>query len=197
MREYKPYKHQMGVEGPSFYREQQERRRQEQEAKERQGRDQPKTQESQPKHQPSMWDAMFGPRPPAPPAPVTPPEQAFQRRGFGTVDPNEWFEVAAIWNYVAQVRALPQYKGQVFQVDILTPAAKDLNQAAAEVSQFFRMPASAFQGLSLDDAWKQVIGPFLESLEVGLNRVKPFAITGTLRFELDEEGKLVLAYQDR
>lgn len=192
MREHRPYKHQMGVEGPSFYREQQERRQREQEA---QGRDQPKSQEPAPKHQASMWD--FLPHAGKVPTPAAAQEQAFVRRGYGTVDPNQWLDVPAIWNYVGQVRAQPSYRGEFFIVDVLSPPAPDLNQAAAEISQFFRMPAESFQGLSLDEAWKQVIGPFLESLEVAMNRVKPFIITGTLRFEIDEEGKLVLAYQDR
>lgn len=194
MREYKPHRHQMGVEGPSFWREQQERRRQEQE---QQGRDQPKTQEAGPKHQSSMWDFLPHKGEAAPPTPAVAQEQAFVRRGYGLVDPTQWFEVAKIWDYVGRYRVQPQYRGQVFIVDVLTPPAPDLNQAAAEVSQFFRMPAASFQGLTLDDAWKQVIGPFLESLEVAMNRMKTFGISGQLRFEIDEEGKLVLAYQDR
>lgn len=191
MREYKPYKHQMGVEGPSFWKEQQERRQREQET---QGRDQPKTQESAPKHQPSMWDFLPHKGPTQAPAPVP---QVFQRRTFGFVDATQWLEVAKIWDYVGQMRSQPQYRGGGFIVDIYTPPAQDLNQTAAEISQFFNMPASNFEGLTLDQAWKQVIGPFLESLEMSMSRMKPMNIPGALRFEIDEELKLVLAYQDR
>lgn len=201
MREYRPYKHQMGVEGPSFWREQQERRRQEAEAqakaKESQGRDQPKTQEGAPKRQASMWDWMkssgSGEAPKAP----LPPQDAFQRSGYGSTDPSEYLMMPDIWNFVGKLRSAPGYRGEPFVVDVLTPAVKDLNQSAGEISQFFRIPASAFEGLTLDAAWKQVIGPFIESLEVGMSRTKPFAIPGVLRFEVDEEGKLLLVYQDR
>lgn len=199
MREYRPYKHQMGVEGPSFWREQQARREQEAEAqakaREKQGRDQPKSPDPAPKPQPSMWDFL----PHAGPAPTPPQAQepAFQRRGYGSVDPNQWLQVPAIWNYVGQIRAQPQYRGESFIVDVLTPAAPDLDQTATEIYHFFRMTAASFQGLNLEGAWKQVIGPFLESLEAAMNRAKPFTITGQIRFEIDEEGKLVLVYQDR
>lgn len=203
MREYRPYKHQMGVEGPSFWREQQARREQEAaaqaKAKEKQGRDQPKSQEAAPKQQPSMWDFLphAGEAPRPAPAPAPAPEPAFQRRAYGHIDPRKYFTVAKIWNYVGLVRAEPQYRGESFVVDILTLAVKDLSQAAGEISEFFRIPSASFQGLTLDASWKQVIGPFLESLEDGMNRMKPFIVTGTLRFELDEEQKLVLVYQDR
>jgi len=202
MREHRPYKHQMGVEGPSFWREQQERRQQERlqqeaQARETQGRDQPKTQESAPKRQPSMWDAMFSSGPGEAPKAPLPSKDVFQRKGYGAVDPNEYLLMPQIWNYVGQMRSAPGYRGEPFVVDVLTLAVKDLGQSAGEISQFFKIPASAFQGLSLDAAWKQVIGPFIESLEVGMNRTKPFIITGVLRFEVDDEGKLLLVYQDR
>jgi hypothetical protein len=102
-----------------------------------------------------------------------------------------------IWNHVGKMRSAPGYRGEPFVVDVLTLAAKDLSQSAGEISQFLKIPSSAFEGLSLDAAWKQVIGPFIERLEVGMNRTKPFIITGVLRFEVDDEGKLLLVYQDR
>lgn len=195
MREYKPYQHQMGVEGPSFYREQQERHRQEQ------GRDQPKTQEpSAPPRQESMWETMFGlveeERSSGPAVPKTAPD-SFQRRGMSTVDPRQWFEVAKIWDYVGKTRTMPQYSGQVFVVDVLTRPASDSAQAAAEVAEFFRIPSEAFRGLNLEGAWKQVLEPFFADLAIGLNKMKPFVIPGALLLNIDKEGKLVLLYQDR
>ena len=191
------YKHQMGVEGPSFWREQQERRQQEEAAaRETQGRDQPKTQAPAPKRQASMWDWMKSSGSgEAPKAPL--PQDVFHRKGYGSADPNEYLMMPQIWNHVGKMRSAPGYRGEPFVVDILTLAVRDLNQSAGEISQFLKIPSSAFEGLSLDAAWKQVIGPFIESLEVGMNRTKPFIITGVLRFEVDDEGKLLLVYQDR
>lgn len=198
MRKYKPN---MGVEGPSF-REQQERRQRELEAKEKQGRDQPKVQEPAPKHQDALWNTMFGPRTAAGAVPPTPPppsqeQQSFQRQGFGLMDPNKWLKVADIWNYVGQVRISPNYRGGGFAVDTLTPAVPELHQAAGEVAQFFGIPAASFQGLSLEASWKEVIGPFIRSLEISLNRMKPFVIPGGLSFELGDRNELMLVYKDR
>lgn len=187
------YRHQMGVEGPSFYREQQRR-------KEEQGRDQPPAETPKQPGQPSMWETMFGPRPEertAGPA-VTKaevPDPGFQRRGLSAVDATQWFPVAEIWDYVGRTRGLGN---QIFIVGAYTNMAQDLEQAAGQIAERFGMPLSIFE-LTLDQAWKQVIGPFLEGLERSMMRLKPFTIPGSLSFELSQEpdNQLILVYRDR
>lgn len=190
MREYRPYKHQMGVEGPSFFREQQERRQQE-----RHGRDQPQTQEPAPKQQSSMWETRFGPAQEQAAPAAEPVSPALQRRGLSPVDPAKWFEMPDIWDYVARGRASGV---RAFVVSELTMPAADLGDAAWKIAQFLGLPPNVFDGLSLDDAWKQVLGPFLESLEFSMSRMKPFSLPGGLRFEVDEDDRrLLLVYRDR
>lgn len=186
------FKHQMGVEGPSFYREQQERLKREQQ----QGRDQPLAEAPQ---QASMWE-IFRPPPEeraAGPA-VTKaeiPGPGFQRRGLSAVDATQWFPVREIWDSIGRTRGVGN---QVLTVYVVTNPARDLEQAAVQIADAFRMPPSVFE-LTLDQAWKQAIGPFLEDLERSMMQMKPFQIPGSLSFEISPEpdNQLILVYQDR
>jgi hypothetical protein len=180
----------MGVEGPSFFDFQQQKK-----AEQKPGSVPPKK---------KFLESIFGPSPEQPPAggprPISIPEgrlrPGFQHRGFGYVDPNQWFEVAGIWDFVQRTRSSGS-GWPVFVVDVLTRPTYNVSQSAGEIAQLFGIPASSFQGLSLEDYWTQVIGPFFENLERGINSMKPFTIPGSIRFDMNPEGSLLLVYQDR
>jgi hypothetical protein len=184
------HKHQMGVEGPSFHRFQQERHG-----------EQPGAPPGPVKKR-SIFEAIFhadpeqkavGPMPEPPEAQLRP---GYQRRGVSAVDAGKWFEVPLIWEAIVKNR--PIFGGQKLILQALTRATNnDLTQSAGEVVQFFGIPISSFQGLTLDEVWLKVIGPFFEELERSLNQAKPFTIPGLVSFELNEVGQLTLVYKDR
>lgn len=188
----KTLRHQMGVEGPSFYEYQQKKKAGENPVP-----------PAGPPRKKSMFETIFG----APleekatgPA-VTPPpthesrmRPGYQRRGMSFVDPNQWFAVPEIWNYVHETRS--QFRGQTFIVTVLTQPAAELKQAAVEVIQFFGIPLSAYEGLTIEQTWQNVIGPFFDDIESAINQMKPFTVPGSIRFDM-VDGSLVLVYQDR
>lgn len=193
----------MGVEGPSFFEHQKKK-------------DQPHGEGQTPggakPRKKWMFESMFAPhQDPSTgpnPNPQTPSRRiedrlrpGYQGPGLRFPDPERWFKVADIWGRVAYT--ISMHGNQAFIVDYLTrptygatQAEREI-QAAGEIAQLFGIPVTDFQGLSMDQAWKNVIGPFFDGLEQGINRVKPFGIPGAIRFELDDSGALMMVYRDR
>lgn len=198
----KQQKHHMGVEVPSFFEYQ--RRKAEQNAADTAAA---AAAAAKAKKQ-GFFDAIFAPepkpkaeQPAAPPAPgPSTVRPGFMRQPGTYVDATQWFEVAKIWERVGNMIA--QYGHKDF-VDALTApiyhatrAERDF-QAAADIAQFFGIPAAEFQGLTIEQSWQNVIGPFFEALEHSINRVKPFGIPGSISFELEPTtGQLLMAYRN-
>lgn len=199
----KRQKHEMGVEVPSFFEYQ--RRKAAEKAATDADAAAAAAAASRSKKQ-GFFDALFAPEhkpttqqpqvPPSPP-PVIPGSVNWPPP---FVDANQYFEVAPIWNRV--VTTIADYGNRDFVIDILTPpiynatrAERDF-QAAAEIAQFFGIPGSRFQGLTLQQSWENVIGPFFYKLEESINRARPFGILGSIHFELDPNtNQLELAYR--
>lgn len=190
----KTWKPKMGVEGPSFYEFQQNRK---------------KDPEQKPSKKKSFFDAIFGPQPQQATgaAAEIPNREARLRPGFhprepNYVDANRWFTVPAIWDRVGYT--ISMHGNQAFIVDILTRpvynatrAEREL-QSAGEIAQFFGIPPNEFVGLSLEQSWQNVIGPFFSALEESINRAKPVSIPGAIRFELEPAtNELIMVYRDR
>lgn len=117
-------------------------------------------------------------------------------------DPEQWFEVRKLWDYVNEMRST--YHIRVFPLTVLTMSAVDprynvvdMNVAVAQIAQFFGLPVSSFQGLTLQDAWTHVFEPFLNSLARAMNNAKPFMIPGYIKFDMDENGSLIIVYQEQ
>jgi hypothetical protein len=108
-----------------------------------------------------------------------------------------------MWAFVDQTRRAPGYNQSPFLIDILTRPvrAKEETERQAEtlgeIAQFFGIPTAAFQGLSIDRAWTEVIGPLFEEFERMMNRMKPQYITGSMRFDLSPQNELAVVYYDR
>lgn len=121
----------------------------------------------------------------------------FQPRGYTRVDPNQWFDVPAMWTFVDQTRRTPGYAGQAFLVDILTRPAKLQEHALGEIAQFFGIPSAAFQGKSVEQAWVDVVRPMFDEFEAVMNRAKPAYVSGVMRFDLSPQNELAVVYYDR
>lgn len=113
------------------------------------------------------------------------------------VDANRWFHVQAMWGYVNRVKNSGEYRGDAFIVDTETLPPQDINQQVDEISKFFGIDSSEFGDLDAKGALERVIKPFLRNVERSINYLRPPNITGRITFELDENGSLVLVYQDR
>lgn len=194
----------MGVEGPSFFEHQK---------KQQQAHGEGQTPEGAKPRKKWMFESMFAPHheQAAGPNPSPTPSRRLEDRlrpgyqgpSFRRPDPERWFKVADIWNRVGYT--ISMHGNQPFIVDYLTrptygatQAEREI-QAAGEIAQLFGLPPTDFQGLSMEQAWKDVIGPFFDGLEQGINsaQVKPFGIPGAIRFELDDSGALMMVYRDR
>jgi len=186
----------LGVEGPSFF-EYQKKKKEE-------------AQPEAPKKKDPM-EAIFGGKPeagpgtPVPPAAQTSRESrmrpGFQGQSSYWSDPEQWFEVRKLWDYVAGMRS--QYHVRTFPVTVLTMSAVDprynvvdMNVAVAQIAQFFGLPVSTFQGLTLQDAWTHVFDPFLNGIARAMNNAKPYLVPGYLKFDMDDTGALMIVYQE-
>lgn len=157
--------------------------------------------------QKAMWEILAEETPAAgtPPPPAESPER--MRPGFqpsySRVDPGEAFGVPKMWAFIDQKRREPGYSPRSFVVDILTPpvtAGDDLQRqigTIGEIAMFFGIPASAFEGLSVNQAWQQVIGPMFQEFEGMMNRGRPAYIPGFLSFDLNPQNQLEIVYYDR
>lgn len=159
--------------------------------------------------QKAMWEFISEETPlPAgtPPAGVPPEEHPERMRpgfqpSYARVDPGEG--ISKMWAFVDQQRRKPGYTPQDFLVEILTPpvtAGNDLQRqmgTIGEIAMFFGIPASAFEGLTVDQAWQQVIGPMFQDFEGMMNRGRPAYIPGFLSFNLSPQHELVIVYYDR
>jgi len=193
----KRHKANMGVEGPSFYEYQKHG--------------------PEPERKKSFFESIFGGAPES--GPGIPPEAAAaaaatrsarMRPGFHAHDPyslnpERWFEVDRLWAYVEEMKKT--YRIRLFPVTVLTSPAIEpgtrtvnMNVAAGEIAQFFGIPVSAFQNMTLADAYTNVFEPFMSAVAQGLNQMKsvnPFLVPGYVRFDLDDTGALILVYEER
>lgn len=119
------------------------------------------------------------------------------RRRFATLDANEYWDVGAIWNHVANERRNPLYRGEPFVVDAVTLPNPRRDIQASEMVTFFRIPQTAYQGLSAEATLRTVLLPFLEEIERSINSYKPYVVPGLIRFEMTDDGSLILTYYDR
>lgn len=115
------------------------------------------------------------------------------------IDANQWFEVAKIWNRMTDL--ILAHGNRPF-LESLTPPIYNATraerefQAAANIAQLFGIPGSEFQGMSIEQSWQNVIGPFFEGVERSINRSKPSNILGSISFELEQTtGELIMAYR--
>lgn len=189
----KQQKHHMGVEVPSFFEYQ--RRKAEAEAA---------AASAKAKKQ-GFFDALFAPearpkaeQPPAPPGPST-ARPGFMNRPAYLIDANQWFEVAKIWSRMTDL--ILTHGNRPF-LESLTPPIYNATraerefQAAANIAQLFGIPGSEFQGMTIEQSWQNVIGPFFEGIERSINRAKPSNILGSISFELEPTtGELIMAYR--
>lgn len=161
--------------------------------------------------QKAMWEFISEETPlptGTPPGGVPPAEGPERMRpgyqpSYTNIDPADAFGVSKMWAFVDQQRRKPGYTPQAFLVDILTPpvTAGDDQQiqmgTIGEIAMFFGIPVSEFQNLSIDQAWKQVIGPLFQEFESMMNRGRPAYIPGFLSFNLSPQNELAIVYYDR
>lgn len=141
-----------------------------------------------------------------PPAPAPTSESRMrpgyqERLSMPSIDPERWFKVGEIWTQVHNTVLMAGNQSYIVDTITLapvsgTPQEREV-QSAGEIAQFFGIPIPDFQGLTMQQAWQDVIGPLFDKLETAMNRVKPFGIPGSIRFELDPRGSLIMVYRDR
>lgn len=145
-----------------------------------------------------IWEYIPGETPPGGTPPVEHPE--LMRPGFQPSymqEPTPWPDAPAMWAIVDEARRTPGYASQPVLVQVLTRPVKDQDHAIGEIAEFFGIPVAAFQGLSIGQAWRQVIGPMIEEFELIMNRGRPTYITGSLRFDFSPHNELIVVYYDR
>lgn len=146
---------------------------------------------------PRSWMDVLKPAEEPQPAPRTDILRPEFRRRFATLDANEYWDIGAVWNHVANERRNPVYRGGPFVVDVVTLANPDRSVQASEMINFFRIPQAAYQGLSVDETLRTVLLPFLEEIERSVNSYKPYVVPGLIRFEMTDDGALILTYYER
>lgn len=120
----------------------------------------------------------------------------FEPRPAPAPDYSQWFDVPGMWNFVDHNRRAPGYAGRPFPVDILTAPAKDPEESIVEIARFFGIPMAAFEGMTIEQAWADVIGPMFNEFEMIMNRGKPPFFPGSLRFDLSPQQELRVVYYE-
>lgn len=180
MKKQKAY---MGVEVPSFFEYQ--RRKAEQEAA-----------ASGKKKFP--FEGLFAPDKPRTQQPPAPPITNAPRPGFPVQPSSFTIDIKKIWERV--IDTVTEFGNQEFVIDVLTKPIYNATrserdfEAAMEIAQLFGIPQSKFQGLSMQQAWNHVMGPFFENLENTINSAKPVRSLGNIRFELEPGTNELLMY---
>jgi hypothetical protein len=157
--------------------------------------------------QKGIWEFVPGEETP-PPSAVGPVERPESMRpgyqpSYSKVDPSQAFGIPAMWAYVDEIRRFPGYTPQAYLVRFLTPPVTlgDEQQiqmgTIGEIAMFFGIPISAFQGMTVPQAWDQVIFPLFREYEGIMNRERPPHIPGFLSFDFSPKNELAVVYYDR
>lgn len=133
------------------------------------------------------------------PGPEEKPKEAkagLLRPGFvrrPVVKIEDWFDSAALWEYVKTERRKGPSPLPVVQI---THPGLDEGRAAYETAYFFGKQKE-IANMDTRGAWDRVLGPFLDDVEEALNARKPKEVEGRLRFDVAPDSSLTLFYVER
>lgn len=181
-------KYVMGVQGFNFYAYQQslrERRRTE---------DPPSPAETRAQ---SPFD-VFGGKKTEKPTPERRPSQT-ERRRKNLVDASDWLDVNDLWLYIIQLTRDPSYPGGPVALSLLTHKDLAPDMATLEMIEFFRIPDNVFKDLTFEQAWDQILIPFLDDMSQSINSLKPMGVPGSIHLEIGPQtsNALTVIYRDR
>jgi len=146
----------------------------------------------------SMWERMFGVPTPAartvaPPKAAAPkaPAPAFVRPA---VDPGQYYDVKALFEYVRGVRQDPAWRPPAsVPLQQLARPTQDPLQAALEVGRFFKMDPAELSKYG-PNAWQYLVEPFVRSVAQAVNLAKPPDLPGSFQFTFANDGSFGFGY---
>jgi hypothetical protein len=137
---------------------------------------------------------LFGiPEPSVPVAPSRPgalTRPAFEKRE--RADPNKYFDMAALWEHIRNLRKDPAFRGGAPIVQITGPIQDPLG-SALETAAYFKLDPMRVRAAM--EPWRDMLDPFLMELMTALNATKPGDVPGGLRFERAGDLSFWLVYQ--
>lgn len=179
----------MGADGFSFH-EYQERVRQQQ------AQPQPPGPAPAQGPTPSLFEVFYGREAAAAaaasvpvPRPAAPARPTFEKRP--RVDPNQFFDVAGLWEHVRGLLRDPAFRPPAPLARISGPITDPL-ASALETAAYFQLDPTRVR-LSVEP-WRDILDPFLIDLMGALNSTKPADVPGTIRFERAPDSSFWMVY---
>ncbi len=125
------------------------------------------------------------------------PERGSRAPREERVDPSQWFELRRIWAAADAVRKDPRFRkdNRAAVVRLAEPLRDDVERALALV-HFFGVPQDEVRRYPEAQLWKDLIEPFLASLERSINAEKPSELRGRFYFQKGTDGSFWLAYAE-
>lgn len=134
-----------------------------------------------------------GPRPGAPPP--GPPPSGMPARGRQRIDPGRYFNLDSIWGLIRKLRSDTRFsRGRAYAIQKVIEAVRSEQERIRELGRVFGLEEDIRRA---EDAWGDVLGPFLDDLSQELNRVRPNDIPGEFGFQPARDGSFWLGYMER